>query len=122
MDRSNRLKSGYSAGPDLFSHGQLSERSGPEAVKTSGDGSQQSSMGVLAKDHPLTVPEGKGGVEGASLVIVKSLAVVLEKVSRIIDSLLEKNVFVTIFQEGKNPSFSDEGEKRRNGNIFKHLD
>ncbi len=44
MDRANRFNGGYSAGSNLFGNGQLSERSGPEAVKTSCDGSQQPSV------------------------------------------------------------------------------
>ncbi len=44
VDCANRLNGGYSAGSDLLGNGQLCERSGSEAVKTSGDGSQQSSV------------------------------------------------------------------------------
>ncbi len=56
MDRANRLKGGYSAGPDLFRKGQFSERSGSEEVKSSGNSLQQSSMRVLTKNHSFAVP------------------------------------------------------------------
>ncbi len=52
-------------------------------------------------------------MESSTFVITKSLALVLEKGFWIIDSLLEKNVFIVISQEGKYLPFPDEREERR---------
>ncbi len=53
-------------------------------------------------------------MKGPTPVIVESLAAILEKGFRIIDSQLEENVFVVISQEDKYLSFSDKREERRN--------
>jgi len=36
--------------------------------------------------------------------------------------LLEKNVFIPVFQEGKNLSFPNEREEWRNGNTLQHFE
>ncbi len=53
-------------------------------------------------------------MESSTSVIAKSLTPVLEKGFWIINSLLEKNVFIVISQEGKYLPFPDKREERRN--------
>ena len=79
MDRTNRFNSGYSARSDLFGDGQFSERSRPEQVEIPGDGSHQSPVGILAKNHPFPILKGDGRMRRPALVKERGLAVLFEE-------------------------------------------
>ena len=78
-------------------------------------------MGVTPEDHLLSFFDGNTGVDRPSFKKSRGRSFSLKKGFNVLDSLLEKEIFIVVLEEKEGFSPPDQRERRRDWNVPKHF-
>jgi len=121
VDSPDGLDGWDSTRSDFLRQNQFSKGSGTKEIDITSEGSEYSSMRILADDHPFSTIDGNRGVGGSTAEISSVLEMCFEKGWYILDPLLKKGLSVLFSEKQEGPVFLNERKRGGDGDISKHF-